>query len=68
MFYSRTGNTKKFAEKIANNLNVDIDEKDRSGIKGWFSGPIDILLGNETEIENKKNKLEYDLVVIGTPV
>ncbi len=71
-FYSRAGNTKKIAEKIANNLNADVDEiidkKDRSGIKGCFSGPIDILLNNETEIENKKNPLEYDLVVIGTPV
>ena len=72
VFYSRSGSTKKIGEEIAKTLNADIDEiidrKDRSGIKGLFTGPIDILLDKHTKIESKKNPLEYDLVIIGTPV
>ncbi|MBL7147648.1 MAG: flavodoxin [Nanoarchaeota archaeon] len=71
-FYSRTGNTKKVGVEIARILKADIDEiidkKDRSGIKGWLGGGKDALFKKSTEIENKKDASEYEIVVVGTPV
>jgi flavodoxin len=71
-FYSRTGNTKKVAEKIAAKLNANveeiIDKKKRSGIFGWFGAAWDAAKKRFTVIETKFNPEEYDLVIIGTPV
>jgi flavodoxin len=45
VYYSRTGRTKKIAEKIQYRLNADIDEisdtKNRAGILGWLSAGRD---------------------------
>jgi flavodoxin len=72
VFYSRTGNTRKVGEKIANILKADIDEvidkTDRSGIRGWLGGGKDAFFKNPTFIHFKKDPSKYDLVIIGTPV
>jgi flavodoxin len=73
VFYSRTGTTKKIAEEISHLLQCDIEEiidnKDRSGIKGFMTGGRDAMARNLTEIkEIIKNPGDYDIVVIGTPV
>lgn len=72
VFYSRSGQTKKVAENLANNLKSDMEEiidlTDRSGIKGWLLGGRDAMKGSLTEIKVTKNPKNYDLVIIGTPI
>jgi len=72
VYYSRTGNTKFVAEKIAQELGADIEEvidkKNRGGPIGWLTAGKDAFRGSKTEIvETKKNPSEFDLVVVGTP-
>ena len=71
-YYSKTGNTKKVAEKISKILNADIDDiidkTNREGIKGWVLGGRDAMKEKETEIEYKKDPSKYNVVIIGTPV
>lgn len=73
VYYSRTGTTRKLAQDIAIALSCDIeeiiDEKDRSGIKGFMSGGRDAMRRELTRIKPiEKNPSNYDIVVIGTPV
>ncbi len=72
VYYSKTGNTKKVGRKISELLKADtdeiIDKTDRSGIKGWIFGGRDAMKEKDTEIKFKKNPLNYDLVLIGTPI
>ena len=73
VYYSRTGNTKKVAEDIASRLNGDveriIDKKSRKGFFGFLGAVKDALFKKLTEIEEiKKNPVDYDIVIIGTPV
>ncbi len=63
VFYSKTGNTRKVADKIAKNLGADtdeirFDEKD-------FKGPMTKV---PADIGFKKDPSGYDMVVIGSPV
>lgn len=72
-FYSRSGNTKKVAEKISKSLSADIDEikdlKDRTRtIMGWIISGRDAMQKKSTKIKYRKNPSSYDLVIIGTPV
>jgi flavodoxin len=72
-YYSSTGNTKRVAEKIAQELGADIEEivdhKNRLGLAGVLRGGYDSSRGRETPIEETKKLPEnYDLVVLGTPV
>jgi len=71
-FYSRSGNTKKMAQAIAESLHADLDEiidlKNRQGIVGWILGGRDALKGTLTKIKTVKNPVDYDLVIIGTPI
>ncbi len=72
-YYSRTGNTKKVAEKISERLNIDleriVDKKNRSGIIGWIKAGYDAKKGNLTEIENlKKKPSNYDFIILGSPI
>ena len=72
-YYSRTGNTKKVAEKIAGILKADTDEivdlKDRKRVViGWVISGRDAMKKKETQIRFNKNPDKYDLVVIGTPI
>jgi flavodoxin len=72
VYYSRSGNTRKVAEKIAKTIGADSDEiielKDRSGIRGWLGGCKDTFFRKPTAIKNNINPEKYDLVVIGTPI
>ena len=73
VYYSRTGNTKFVAEKVASELNADIEEvvdlKKRNGRFGFLKAGYDATRGNETKIgETKKAPSDFDLIVIGTPV
>ena len=73
VYYSRTGTTQKVAEAIASRLGADleriVDRKERHGATGFASGGKDAMLKRLTQIDDPvKDPVEYDLVVIGTPV
>lgn len=73
VYYSRTGTTKKVAEKICKLAGCDVEEivdtKDRSGVVGYLVSGKDATLKKLTQLkETIKNPNEYDLVIIGTPV
>jgi len=73
VFYSRTGNTKKVAEEIANIVKTDseeiLDTKNRKGVFGFLISGRDAFLKRYTDIKKiKKDPLMYDLVIIGTPI
>ena len=60
VYYSRTGNTRAVAERIAQELGAEIEEvldkKKRSGALGFLLGGKDATMGNKTEIaETSKN-------------
>ena len=71
-YYSRTGNTKQLAHQIAEALSADIDEiidkKKRKGVGGWLSAGRDATGKRDTEITAIKNPLDYDVVIVGSPV
>ncbi len=72
-YYSRTGNTRRVARRIARDLDADVEEiedaTDRSGVIGFMRGGKDALFHNTTKMgELEKTPEEYDLVVVGTPV
>lgn len=73
VYYSRTGNTKFVAEKIAEQLDADlceiIDKKNRKGkliylTGGGFASFREKLIG----IEASKSIKIYDFIVVGSPV
>ena len=73
VYYSRTGNTKFVAEKVASELKADIEElvdlKKRNGRFGFLKAGYDATRGNETKIgKTQKWPNDFDLIVIGTPV
>ena len=73
VFYSRTGTTKKVAEKIARALKCDKEEiKDtvkRSGPVGYMRSGREAAARKLTELKKiKKDPAGYDLVVVGTPI
>jgi flavodoxin len=73
VFYSRTGTTKRVAEKLAEMINAEmeeiIDTKNRSGAKGYLLSGRDAMRKRLTELKPiGKNPAEYDLMVIGTPI
>ena len=71
-YYSRTGNTKFVAEKIAEYLKADlcevVDKKSRKGKFIILTGGYAAIKEKLTEIEVTKNVEDYDLVIIGSPV
>lgn len=73
IYYSRTGTTKKVAEKIATLISCDVEEiidaKNRAGVIGYLGIGKDVTQKIETKIkESKYNPQDYDLLIIGTPV
>lgn len=73
LFYSRTGTTKKVAEKIATILKADIEEVsdsiNRSGIRGYLIAGKEAVSKKIITINPIINNIsDYDLVIIGTPV
>ena len=72
-YFTRTGTTKKVAEKLAESLGADLeqvqDKKDRQGMLGYIIAGHDIVRKKPTEIEETKfSPSEYELIIIGTPV
>jgi len=67
VYYTRTGNTRIVAEKIAGILKADIEEILEPGREGWNTASK-VLFRKGTEIKYKKDPKNYDLVVVGTPV
>ncbi len=72
VFYTRTGNTRLVAESIRNEFDCDLQEikdlKDRSGIKGFIVGMIDVKTKKKTKIMPKAVDLkDYDLIIICSP-
>jgi len=73
VYYSRTGNTKKIGEAIASLLDADVEQiddvKSRKGTLGYVRSGREATMKSLPEITNvKKRPVDYDLVVIGTPV
>lgn len=73
VYYSRTGNTRKLAEELADALGCDVEEiidtKNRSGIIGWLRSGRDASNQNLTVLKDKINDpSQYDLLIIGTPI
>jgi flavodoxin len=72
MYYSKSGNTKKAAQAISNNLKTDLDEiidfTDRNGFLNWFRAGRDGMKKRLTKIKYTRDPKKYDLVIIGTPV
>jgi flavodoxin len=73
VFYSRSGNTRKAAEAIAEATGCDleeiVDKKSRSGPLGYLLAGRDALFRMLTSIrESQKDPSIYDLVIVGTPV
>ena len=71
-YYSRTGNTKLVAEKIADYLNAEtcevIDKKVRKGKLIFLTGGYAALREKLTEIDVIKTIDDYDLIIVGSPV
>jgi flavodoxin len=72
-YYSRTGNTKRIAEAVAQTLGADLealrDTFDYSGVTGFFRGGRDAFRRREHEpTPLAHDPAPYDLVVIGQPV
>jgi len=72
VYYSRTGKTRKIAEKIKEKLSAEVDEiKDiinRNGFLGWLSAGRDAGSKKLTEIKNvDKNPADYNVVILGSP-
>ena len=75
VYYSLTGNTKFIAEHIGNELNADVEEvkpvKDLDPDSGskYFWGGMKATMKTKPKLEDLGyNPLEYDLIIIGTPV
>jgi menaquinone-dependent protoporphyrinogen IX oxidase len=73
VYYSRTGRTKRLAERLATELGgstVAITErKDRAGLFGYQRSLFEAVTGRDATIEPlRRQPAEYDLVLIGTPI
>jgi len=72
-YYSRTGNTKAIAEKIAAALGADlepiIDHTRRSGPLGYLRSAFEALFHRPADIGPAVHQpAAYDLVIVGTPI
>ena len=72
IYFSRTGNTKFVAEKIAEHLGAEIcevvDKKSRKGKFGFIKSGYESIRKKLTEIEVSTKVDDYDFVIIGSPV
>jgi hypothetical protein len=73
VFYSRTGNTRKLANILAERLNADIEEVEdttgRSGPIGWLKAGRDAGRKSLTKLKPlSKNPADYDIVVVCSPI
>lgn len=70
-YYSRTGNTKRVAEYLANYKDFDLDEiktNNRQGIIGYIKSGFESATNKKPKIKHKKNPKNYDYIIIGTPI
>ena len=72
VYYSRTGLTKKVAEKLTAAIGADkeeiIDKDKRAGAIGYLKSGRDAMQKRLAVIEDPKiSPADYDLVIIGTP-
>ena len=68
-FYSRTNITKKLAERIASEINADIEEikpkNDYNGKIGYARGGKDAITGKIVDLEAlKHNPQDYDVIYL----
>lgn len=73
VYYSRSGHTKKAAERLAAAVGADLEEiqdlDNHQGPLGFLKGGYQASTGKSAEIGKVKADLDaYDLVVVGTPV
>ncbi len=74
IYYSRTGNTKKAMEEIAQALGAELasldDSVDRSGWRGWLRSGMDAMRRSTRSVtyQTKFPLIDYRLVIVGTPV
>ncbi len=75
MYYSRTGNTKKAMEEIAQALGAETveirDGVERSGWKGWLRCGMDAMRKTTQPLlpfQTERPLSDYRLVILGTPV
>jgi flavodoxin len=73
VYYSRTGTTRKVAEKLASLLECVTEEihdtTNRKGMLGWLSAGKDATSKKLTKLEKVNNDpASYDIVIIGTPI
>jgi flavodoxin len=73
VYYTRTGNTRFVAERVAREIGAAIEEvtdgRDRRGPIGFLRSGYESTRGILPKIEEtKEDPRDYDLVVIGTPV
>lgn len=72
-YYSRTGLTKKIADRLQEKLGCEVEEiissKKRSGVVGYLFSGKEATQKKSAEIQpTLKNPADYDLVIIGTPI
>lgn len=75
IYYSRTGNTKKAMEEIAESLGAELvelsDGVDRSGTRGWLRSGLDAMrrtIDPLKPFETERALKDYRLVIVGSPV
>ena len=75
IYYSRTGNTEKLMQEIAEELHCELvkleDGVDRSGLGGWLNSGRQAMSRKVPPVKEPETRLpleQYDLVIIGTPV
>lgn len=75
IYYSRTGNTKKAMEEIADALDAELlelrDGVERGGLRGWLRCGRDAMSKNPAPLlsfQTEQGLSRYRLVILGTPV
>ena len=73
VYYSRDGHTKEIAEKIAKNIECDIEEirdnQSHQGKRGYVKGALESIIGKGSSIIlPEKDTMNYDITIIGSPV
>jgi menaquinone-dependent protoporphyrinogen IX oxidase len=77
-YYSRTGNTRRVAELLAEALGARgsevtveeiLDRRARRGLGGLLSACVDATFGRRTEVHAPEARVaEFDMLVVGTPI
>jgi flavodoxin len=72
VYYSRTGKTRLVAEQLARLLDADLEEireeKDRSGVLGWFASGRDSMRNRPARLVSEHTRGGRKAVVLGMPV